>query len=287
MTEANQEQTWSQLETWLAEAGAQARARQEAPPAELDTWAVMARAALSGDKAALGPYLSQLLPAHSDTPSDAPQADLVEVAIAQFDAVICFLGASDPPSDPRLWQSLMACQNAIMAEAARLTRLLGLPPAPQLHALIEFSREIAGILDPETLVHKVVSLIYQSFGYEFVDLFLMDASGQYIVHRGACVQTCPEDAVSLSPRLLFDHESRNRARALNRDTPFACIACGKPFASTAVIHKMQDKLKDHYMFGNQRALDRLKMCDDCRVADIMQDPQAMGGQFDPLKNFRQ
>ena len=119
---------------------------------------------------------------------------------------------------------------------------------------------------------------------EVPELFFIESN---CLQCGACVQTCPEGAVSLSPRLLFDHESRNRARALNRDTPFACIACGKPFASTAVIHKMQDKLKDHYMFGNQRALDRLKMCDDCRVADIMQDPQAMGGQFDPLKNFRQ
>ena len=48
---------------------------------------------------------------------------------------------------------------------------------------------------------------------------------------GACVQTCPEDAVRLAPRLLFDSEIRNRARALNRDTPFACISCGKPFAA--------------------------------------------------------
>ncbi len=104
---------------------------------------------------------------------------------------------------------------------------------------------------------------------------------------GACVQTCPEDAISLQPRLLFDPETRNRARALNRDTPFACISCGKPFAPTSVIHKMQEKLKDHHMFGSDRALDRLKMCDNCRVVDVMQDPEAMGGQFDPLKGFRQ
>jgi ferredoxin len=104
---------------------------------------------------------------------------------------------------------------------------------------------------------------------------------------GACVQTCPEDAISLAPRLLFDHETRNRARALNRDTPFACIACGKLFAPTSVIARMQDKLKDHYMFASARALERLKMCEDCRVVDMMQDPEAMGGQFNPLKDFRQ
>ena len=104
---------------------------------------------------------------------------------------------------------------------------------------------------------------------------------------GACVQTCPEDAISLAPRLLFDHETRNRSRALNSDTPFACIACGKPFAPTSVIAKMQDKLKDHYMFASERALDRLKMCEDCRVVDVMQDPDAMDGQFDPHKRLRQ
>ena len=103
---------------------------------------------------------------------------------------------------------------------------------------------------------------------------------------GACVQTCPEDAVTLKPRLLFDAEARNRARALNTDTPFACIGCGKPFATTSVINLMQDKLKGHYMFESERARNRLKMCEDCRVADVVQDPEAMGGQFDPLKGFR-
>ena len=40
------------------------------------------------------------------------------------------------------------------------------------------------------------------------------------------------------------------------------------------------------MFANQRALDRLKMCEDCRVVDIVDDPEALGGQFDALRNFR-
>lgn len=101
-----------------------------------------------------------------------------------------------------------------------------------------------------------------------------------------CVITCPEQAMTLVPRIVFDREVRNRARELNSDTPFACITCGKPFAPTSVIHKMQEKLKDHYMFDSERALNRLKMCEDCRVVDIAQDPEAMGGQFDPLKGFR-
>lgn len=119
---------------------------------------------------------------------------------------------------------------------------------------------------------------------EVPEVFFIEAN---CLQCGACVQTCPEDAMKLAPRMLFDHETRNRARELNRDSPFACIGCGKAFAPTSVIHKMQDKLKDHPMFGNQRALDRLKMCDDCRAVDALQDPDAMGGQFNPLKSFKE
>jgi ferredoxin len=118
---------------------------------------------------------------------------------------------------------------------------------------------------------------------EIPEVFFIESN---CLQCGACVQTCPEDAIVIKPRLLFDPEIRNRARALNSDTPFACIGCGKPFAPTSVIHKMQEKLKDHHMFGNERALDRLKMCEDCRVVDIVQDPDAMGGEFNPLKRFQ-
>ncbi len=100
---------------------------------------------------------------------------------------------------------------------------------------------------------------------------------------GACTLTCPETAISISPRLIFDREKRNRSRMLNQDTPFACIGCGKPFAPTSVINKMSFKLKGHHMFQTARALDRLKMCENCRVADIVQDVEAMDGHFDPLQ----
>ena len=114
---------------------------------------------------------------------------------------------------------------------------------------------------------------------EIPEIFFIEGN---CLQCGACVQTCPEDAIAISPRLVFDREARNKSRALNRDVPFACIGCGKPFAPTSVIDKMHDRLKDHYMFGSRRALDRLKMCEDCRVADIVQDPEALKGNFDPL-----
>jgi len=114
---------------------------------------------------------------------------------------------------------------------------------------------------------------------ELPEIFFIESN---CIQCGACTQTCPEDAISISPRMIFDREKRNQSRALNQDVPFGCISCGKPFAPTSVIHKMTDRLKDHYMFKTTRALDRLKMCEDCRVVDIVQDPEALNGNFDPL-----
>ena len=113
---------------------------------------------------------------------------------------------------------------------------------------------------------------------EIPEIFFIES---HCIQCGTCTQTCPEQAISISPRIILNREKRNQSRVLHQDTPFACISCGKPFASASVIHKMSHKLKDHYMFKTTRALDRLKMCDDCRVADIVQDPDAIKGSFDP------
>lgn len=114
------------------------------------------------------------------------------------------------------------------------------------------------------------------------EIFFLES---HCIQCGSCSQTCPEQAITLSPRFIFNRESRNHPRVLNQDIPFACISCGKAFAPTSIINRMNDKLKDHYMFKTERALDRLKMCDDCRVADIVQDPEALNGQFDPLNTI--
>ena len=100
------------------------------------------------------------------------------------------------------------------------------------------------------------------------------------IQCGTCTQTCPEDAISISPRLILDREKRNQSRVLYQDKPFGCISCGKAFATHSVINKMTEALKQHYMFKTPQSLSRLKMCEDCRVADIVQDPEAMSGNFD-------
>lgn len=89
---------------------------------------------------------------------------------------------------------------------------------------------------------------------------------------GICVNTCPEKAMSISPRLILNRKSRLKPRVLHEDEPFCCTSCGKPFATTSGIATILTKLAGHSMFANQRARDRLKMCDDCRVVDMMEDP---------------
>lgn len=91
------------------------------------------------------------------------------------------------------------------------------------------------------------------------------------VQCGLCETACPEDAVTRLPRFLFDAELRRTARVLNEDAPFHCVNCGKAFATTRVIERMQEKLKDHWMFQKPEAARRMQMCEDCRVKDMFKD----------------
>ncbi len=97
---------------------------------------------------------------------------------------------------------------------------------------------------------------------------------------GMCSSTCPEDAIWITPRMLFDGEARKHKRKLHEEEPFLCTSCGKPFATRSVIDNMLHKLQGHYMFQSERARRRLTLCEDCRVIDIVQDQDAMTGGLD-------
>ncbi len=86
------------------------------------------------------------------------------------------------------------------------------------------------------------------------------------VQCGLCASTCPEDAITLEPRLLLG-PSRNEARVLNQTLPYSCVRCAKPFGTLKAIEVMLGKLAGHSMFQGA-ALERLKMCGDCRIIDI-------------------
>jgi ferredoxin len=86
------------------------------------------------------------------------------------------------------------------------------------------------------------------------------------VQCGLCVSTCPEKALNLVPRLLLTPQ-RKEVRVLNETQPYGCVRCGKPFGTLKGIEAMIGKLSGHAMFQGE-ALQRLKMCGDCRVIDI-------------------
>jgi len=86
------------------------------------------------------------------------------------------------------------------------------------------------------------------------------------VQCGLCASTCPENAITLTPRLLLS-EQRKQLRVLNEAQPYQCIRCSKPFGTLKGIEVMLGKLAGHAMFQGE-ALERLKMCGDCRVVDL-------------------
>ncbi len=93
---------------------------------------------------------------------------------------------------------------------------------------------------------------------------------QACVQCGLCRNTCPESVITLAPRLSFLDAARSH-QVVKEEEPFHCIRCDKPFAAKSSIDRMTEKLKDHAMFAEPGKLDRLKMCDDCRVIAIAEE----------------
>jgi ferredoxin len=87
------------------------------------------------------------------------------------------------------------------------------------------------------------------------------------VQCGLCEQTCPENAITLVPQLNLAPSAKEKV-VLNESRPFHCIKCGKAFGTEHMINGMLTRLASHSMFtGNTQ---RLKMCADCRVVDMME-----------------
>ena len=85
------------------------------------------------------------------------------------------------------------------------------------------------------------------------------------VQCGLCRSTCPERVIALEPRLNFTDEARQPV-VLKQEEPFECIRCGKPFGTRSSIERIVEKLSaKHWMFKDSAAVDRIRMCDDCRV----------------------
>ncbi|MDO5529475.1 MAG: 4Fe-4S binding protein [Paracoccus sp. (in: a-proteobacteria)] len=90
------------------------------------------------------------------------------------------------------------------------------------------------------------------------------------VQCGLCARICPEDAITLRPRISLPAWDQPR-RTLHEEAPFACISCGKGFATASAIEAVKARLAGHWMFagGGESRLDLLEMCEDCRAAEAV------------------
>ena len=86
------------------------------------------------------------------------------------------------------------------------------------------------------------------------------------VQCALCATTCPEDAIRLVPRLSLQ-PARRQPVVLNETQPFHCIRCDKPFGTLRMVESMVARLAGHPAFAGH--LDRMRMCGDCRVIDMM------------------
>ncbi len=104
------------------------------------------------------------------------------------------------------------------------------------------------------------------------------------VQCGLCRTTCPERVIALRPRIAFAEEAR-QALVVKQEEPFHCVRCGKPFGTRASIERIVSQLADrHPMFKEGAMVDRIRMCEDCRVVDqanAADSPFAAGGPRRP------
>lgn len=94
------------------------------------------------------------------------------------------------------------------------------------------------------------------------------------VQCGLCEQACPESAISLRALYTWDSVDARRISQLNNEDPFHCLQCHKPFTTKSMIQTMSAKLAGHWMFQDEKAIRRLKLCGDCRVRDLFEQDNA-------------
>jgi ferredoxin len=131
-----------------------------------------------------------------------------------------------------------------------------------------------------TLCHSCVNACPTGALSDNPDRAMLRFTESICVQCGLCERTCPEDAITLQPRLDF-RAWNSPQRVLKEEDPFHCIGCGKPFGTKSTIDRVVTTLQEkHWMFtgANARRIDVVKMCEDCRVEAVVNegfDPHAV------------
>ncbi|MFB9217349.1 4Fe-4S dicluster domain-containing protein [Vibrio sinaloensis] len=93
---------------------------------------------------------------------------------------------------------------------------------------------------------------------------------QDCIQCGLCTKACPEQVLTMTPRMNWDQESRQQAKVIHQEKAAECVRCHKPFAPQSMIDMLQSKLRGHSHFADEAALNRIAMCEDCRVVDMFE-----------------
>jgi ferredoxin len=146
------------------------------------------------------------------------------------------------------------------------------PGARPLTALAEGAPFGEIIIDPNTctLCMACVAVCPAKALHDGGDIPQIRFLEKHCVQCGLCRCACPENAVRLSPRMAFDPKARSSLRIINQAETFCCVACGRPFATKAIVDKMVQKLSAHWMYQDDAAKQRLLMCRDCRARDFFE-----------------
>lgn len=189
-----------------------------------------------------------------DIDPDALEARLYGISAAAHPAAASFA----PPASARDRRrvALAALHDASPAPVDRIALATGAPMGA-----IEVDRDLC------TLCLACVSVCPTGAVSDNPDRPQLGFTEEACVQCGLCRTTCPEHAIALVPRVSFTPDARQIV-VLNEEEPFECVRCGTPFGARATIEKMLDRLAGkHPMFSEASAIERLKMCGDCRVRD--------------------
>lgn len=206
------------------------------------------------------------------------------VRIVQPKAVVQECAASMPAIDPAKYAGLdekrrvtYMAMDHLAAHASDFNQVCSLP---------EYASFGQVIVDPEacTLCMSCTSVCPMNALKTGGDTPRLQFCEMNCVQCGICAAACPEQAIQLEPRMLFDRDARRANRTLYEEPPFCCVSCGKPFATQRMVDNMMQRLDGHWMFQDERARRRLMMCEDCRVVDVVQDKSAMEAGMMPEPN---
>ncbi len=87
------------------------------------------------------------------------------------------------------------------------------------------------------------------------------------IQCGLCQGACPETAITLNPRYVYNQVKARTSRLLHQESMFHCLQCNTAFASETMIRSILQKLDQHSMFQGDKKR-QLMLCENCRVQNM-------------------